>query len=163
MPMSCISTCRRRENCVHCRDLGKSAGRISMKSYWLKLLLLATFAYWASGAAKYVHEALEHHGRDASLDDDDDDDDGGPAIAAVSSGPAAAATHGSLPAPAKKKIPCPVCQMLAAMVLDRTAPPVIYTCSTQLVDILVLSDRVAPVLHACFALSARGPPAESAL
>jgi hypothetical protein len=43
----------------------------TMKSYWLKLLLLATFSFWGSGAAKYVHEALEHHGRDASVDDDD--------------------------------------------------------------------------------------------
>jgi hypothetical protein len=132
-----------------------------MKSYLLKLLLLGTFAFWASGAAKYLHETLEHHGRDASVDDDDDDDDlAAPAIASPQSPPQ---QQNSQQAPAKKKSPCPICQMLAAMVVDRSAPPVIPARSTQLIDRLVLLDRIAPVLHACFALSARGPPMGSSI
>ncbi len=46
-----------------------------MKSFWLRFLLLLTFAFWATGTAKYAHEQLEHHGKDASIDGDDDDDD----------------------------------------------------------------------------------------
>lgn len=125
-----------------------------MKCCWLKLLLLATFAFWASGAAKFAHEALEHHGLDASVDDDDD---GGSPTATLSSGQAPLSPQPASPVPPKK--PCPICQMLAAMVVDRSAPPVIPTLSTLLIETLVLSDRVAPNIHACFVLSARGPPA----
>jgi hypothetical protein len=124
-----------------------------MKSYLLKLLLLATFAFWASGAAKYVHEALEHHGKDASAIDDDDSPT--PAIALDTSFPQQQDQSQSAP---KKKSPCPICQMLAAMVVDRSAPPVMPTRSMRLIDTLVLQDRLAPILHACLALSARGPP-----
>jgi hypothetical protein len=127
-----------------------------MKSYWLKLLLLATFSFWGSGAAKYVHEALEHHGRDASVDDDDDDDDS--TATTLTSNQSQPQRPGSSQTPAKKKSPCPICQMLAAMTVDRSSPPVVFSLSTRLIARLVLLDHATPTLHACYTLSARDPP-----
>jgi hypothetical protein len=144
---------------VQCRRVKLTAARISMKAYWLKLLLLTTFAFWASGVAKYAHELMEHHGRDASVDDDDDDDDSAAvtsvAVSPLQKNPTQTATQ----TPVKKKCPCPVCQMLAAMVLDRTAPIVWPDCSNQLLGTLILLDWIAPDLLCCFASSARDPPA----
>jgi hypothetical protein len=143
-----------------------------MKSYWLKLLLLTTFAFWASGLAKYSHEAIEHHGRDASVDDDDDDD-GSESLTSANTpelhGSAQVSnqtntqtfTQPSTHAPDKKKGPCPVCQMLAAMVLDRTVPLTSPDCGNQLVCTLILLDLVAPDLLSCLASSARDPPANA--
>jgi hypothetical protein len=143
---------------------------ILMKSYWLKLLLLGAFAFWASGAAKYVHEAIEHHGRDASLDDDDDDDSAGVISAAVSpqqhnpaqtttQTAAQTKTETTTETSGQKKGPCPVCQMLAAMVLHHTAPPVRADRSNLLIGTLVWLDWVAPSVLSCFASFARDPPA----
>jgi|SRR5271170_1157432 len=123
-----------------------------MKPYWLRLLLLATFAFWATGTAKYAHEQLEHHGKDASVDDDDDDDDS----------PAPAAVAQSAPPPKdqpKSHHPCPVCQMLAAMTVDRSTPPPLPQISTECIAILVVADWHAPALFARFTPPARGPPA----
>jgi hypothetical protein len=129
----------------------------SMKLHWLRFVLLATFAFWASGVAKYTHEALEHHGRDASVDDDDDDDSGDLAVAAASK----AAPTDQTPVNHPTKHPCPVCQMLAGMVVDQSAPPVMLPTSQPLVARLVVCDHLAPVLEISCPQCARGPPAHS--
>lgn len=129
-----------------------------MKFSWVKYLLLAMFAFWATGTAKFAHEQLEHHGKDLSVadaDDDDDDDDSSFALGTTQPVPSAAHPQHQTPAPHH---PCPICQMLAGMVLDKSVPPVLPTPGTQLISTLILFDRVAPTLHACFVLSARGPP-----
>jgi hypothetical protein len=129
-----------------------------MKFFWLRYLLLSTFVFWATGAAKYTHEAIEHHGRDASVDDDDDDDSS-PPIVAVAMPVAPVSTDQTHP-PAKH--PCPVCQMLAAMAVARSAPPAVPPVCTRLVTTLIISDRIAPVINIAFSHSARGPPVLSA-
>ena len=126
-----------------------------MKFTWLKYLLLSTFVFWATGAAKYTHEALEHHGQDASVDDGDDDDDSSSLVAATPANP-------STPGPTHPaKHPCPVCQMLAGMVVDRSTPPALPTDYSPLVETLAVSDHIAPIVQACFVKSARDPPAIS--
>ena len=129
-----------------------------MKLYWLRILLLSTFAFWATGAAKYTHEALEHHGRDASVDDDDDDDDSSatPAAAAVPAIPQDRSHQ-----PAKQTHPCPVCQMLAAMVVNQSAPPVVPPLCIRLIGVLAIADHSTPTVPANFSRFARGPPESS--
>jgi hypothetical protein len=122
-----------------------------MKLPWLKLLLLFTFALWASGTAKYAHEQIEHHGKDLSaigVDDDDDDD---------SAVPVNSPSHDQQP----KHVPhhCPVCEMLAAMSVDKSTPPALPKVTSECIALLVVLDRQAPALYARFALPARGPPA----
>src|SRR5580658_6295338 len=109
-----------------------------MKPFWLRLLLLATFVFWATGTAKYAHEQLEHHGKDASVDDNDDDDDS-PAPPTVAT--TAGATTPSPQNQPKSHHPCPVCQMLAAMTVDRSTPPPLPQISTECIAILVVADR----------------------
>jgi hypothetical protein len=130
-----------------------------MRLYWLKLLLLSTFVFWASGVAKYAHEALEHHGRDASVDDDDDDDSSAAVTVACVALPQKAQTAASKDhSPPHTKHPCPICQMLAAMVVDRSAPPILPQVFLRLIGNLVFRDPVACDISARFARSARGPP-----
>jgi hypothetical protein len=126
-----------------------------MKFFWLKFLLLATFVFWASGLAKYTHEALEHHGRDASVDNDDDDDQ-----SVTVAGPQGATHQQQSGQPVKH--PCPICQMLAAMTVDRSTPPDLPPLRTDIVGTLIISDWLSPAVNACFTPSARGPPAACA-
>jgi hypothetical protein len=125
-----------------------------MKSLWLKLLLLGTFALWATGTAKYAHEAIEHHGKDMSAAgiEDDDDDSSIPVTPASHDQPTQHNPH-----------PCPVCEMLAAMSVDKSAPPALPQLSLDCIATLVVLDRQAPVLFAQFTLPARGPPASAFL
>ncbi len=92
-----------------------------MRHRWIQLLLLATFAFWATGAAKFVHEAVDHHGgRDACIDGDgcDDDDDGCVAAPTGAITTVAAPADRPAPSPDPPKHACPVCQILAAMFVD---------------------------------------------
>jgi hypothetical protein len=127
---------------------------VHMKFRWLKLLLLFTFALWASGTAKYAHEQIEHHGKDLSaigVDDDDDDDS------------SIAVTPTSHDQPAKHTPHhCPVCEMLAAMSVVKSTPPALPKVTSECVAVLVVLDRQAPALYARFTLPARGPPAFAA-
>jgi hypothetical protein len=124
-----------------------------MKFYWLRFLLLTTFVFWATGAAKYTHEVLEHHGQDASIDDDDDDDSSaGVATAALSAPTQQDPSH----PPAKHA--CPICQMLAGMAVERSTPPALPTNYLPLIETLIIADHVAPIVHASFDHTARGPP-----
>jgi hypothetical protein len=136
--------------CIDAIDLGESFSE--MKFLWIKLLVLSSFTFWGSGLAKHVHEAMEHHGHDASIEDDDDDDCGPVAKAGLAEQP-------SETQPAKpKKSPCPVCQMLAAMTVHHSPPPDFPITSELSIGTATVVDRIAPTLHACFALSARDPP-----
>ncbi len=128
-----------------------------MKFTWLKLLLLGTFVFWASGTAKFAHEALEHHGRDPSLADDDDDDDS--SVAATPVTPA-----GQSPARDQsqhKSHPCPVCEMLAGMTVQHTTPPALPQVSGECIELLIVLDQQTPILHVQFVRLARGPPVQS--
>ena len=128
-----------------------------MKLYWLRILLLSAFTFWGTGAAKYAHEALEHHGRDASVDDDDDDDDSSASPTVAMAVPTSTPLDQSHQ-PVKQKHPCPVCQMLAAMVVDRSAPPIVPPLCIRLISVLVIADHTAPALPVQFTCLARGPP-----
>jgi hypothetical protein len=127
-----------------------------MRYRWLNIFLLGTFAFWASGAARFAHEQIEHHGHDESSQLDDDDDDDGPpsAVNAASQTAPHTDTH---PDPHSHH-PCPVCQMLAAMTVHH-APPLDFPINSELsTGTATVVDRTAPTLHACFELSARDPP-----
>ncbi len=122
-----------------------------MKFHFAKFLVLITFTFWASGFAKFVHEAIEHHGRDASVEEDDDDDSAASVLPASQ-------IPGS-PSPAKPtKPPCPVCQMLAAMAVCHSAPSFVPMGVGPLLGTLILPNRVAPPVRPNFARSARDPP-----
>jgi DUF2946 family protein len=126
---------------------------LHMKCSWLKLLLLFTFGLWASGTAKYTHEQIEHHGKDLSaigVDDDDDDSAVAPAAQPSQDQQRKHAPHH-----------CPVCEMLAAMSVDKSTPPVLPKITSECIAVLVVMDRQAPALYARFTLPARGPPALS--
>lgn len=126
-----------------------------MRPRWISIFLLGTFVFWASGTAKFAHEQIEHHGHDAaSADDDDDDDDALPAPPPPASTPAGPA-H---PRDSHPHHPCPICQMLAAMTVDRSPPPALPQTPAGCVAVLPVMDWAAPHLLAPFSLPARGPP-----
>lgn len=112
-----------------------------MQLPWLKLLLLATFAYWATGAARFVHEAVEHRGLHQSAEVDDDDD--------------APVAHDQ---PAHHGHPCPVCQMLAAMVAEQPGPSLSLTPTFDWATSLVLVNHTAPWTRQPLTRLTTGPP-----
>jgi len=125
-----------------------------MKLWWLKLLLVGTFVFWASGTAKYAHEQIEHHGKDMSVADDDDDDDS--SVAPQAPAPTQDTSNSAKPHPHQ---PCIVCQMLAAMTADRSSPPALPNALSGCIAMLAVAHWQAPALRWHFQLPARGPPA----
>lgn len=133
-----------------------------MKSLWLRIFLLCTFAYWGTGTAKFLHEQVEHHGgRDDALVDDKDDGDIADVLAAANA-PALTSDHGQHPAkpkPLRHDETCFLCQQLSAMAAERSAPPVLPAVTLDLVATLVIPDWHAPVVRFSLLHPARGPPA----
>lgn len=121
-----------------------------MHRYWVRILLLATFAYWATGTAKYVHEAVEHHGHDASIDDDDD-----AVLISPSRDHSSPLTQSHDP---KHKHPCPICQMLAATAVVSSSPPIILAPTLDVVAILSTPHWRSPVVRPAFTYLTTGPP-----
>jgi hypothetical protein len=121
----------------------------------MKILLLVTFVYWATGMAKHVHKAVERHGRDASVDDDDDDDGGLVSVASPSSAMLVPLKQAADP---KHKHPCPICQMLAVMAVEGSAPPVTLAPALDLVAVVFPPDWEAPVIRPGYTYLTTGPP-----
>jgi hypothetical protein len=83
-----------------------------MVSRSIKLLLLATLLAWATGAAQFIHERIEH------ADGDE------PSAVAVDSAPSTADSSDPPKAPAHHgHDDCPTCQLLAHMKAAPVAPP----------------------------------------
>ncbi|MGD0766855.1 MAG: hypothetical protein ABSB42_01395 [Tepidisphaeraceae bacterium] len=108
------------------------------------ILVLLTFAYWASGLGECLHERFEHHHekpqavesgkRDSSkpLQEGDDHDD------------------------------CVICQTLKAMKAHQPTPPTLPEPTLPSVEIVPLPQPEAPVLAFVVFIPARAPPSLSA-
>lgn len=126
-----------------------------MRAFWIKLLLLSTFAFWATGTAKFTHELLEHHGgRDACVDDDGDD-----CATPLAAAPTPAGDHPQQPA--HPGHPCPVCQMLGAMMVDRPPGVAVPHPSAAVVAVPAVFGQAELVVRLKFAPPHTGPPAGS--
>lgn len=134
-----------------------------MKSLWLRILLLCTFAYWGTGAAKFLHEMVEHHGGrdDFAAAPDDDDGDIATVLSTLTVHTASTGSPAAIPAkpkPLRHDEVCFICQQLAAMAAEKSAPPVVLAPTLDLVRTLSIPDWHAPVVRVAFICSARAPP-----
>lgn len=130
-----------------------SSAQTTMRLLPVKLLLLCSFAFWATGAAKVVHELVEHHGGHVSSVVDVDDDDDAPVTVAPPADPAHAEQ------PVHHGHPCPVCEMLAAMVVDQPSPPVTLTPTLDVIATLAPPRWEAPLVTPTYVRLTTGPPA----
>src|SRR5258708_2157744 len=113
----------------------------------IKLLLLACFAYWASGAALFVHERLEHA-----------DGEGGAVIAACSQPTTALDKSTDHKRPHHDHDDCPTCQLLAHMSVNRSAPPPPVCVQLPRIGAISPVDWRAPVAMAMTFAPIRAPP-----
>lgn len=112
---------------------------------WLQILLLGAFVYWATGAAQYLHELIEHHH----------------GVTETTSHPVG--THAL---PAKNPAPAPdsdadciTCQNLKIMKAAPVAPPVLAPQPTLLRhETPPLLEREVPVLSFVVFIPSRAPP-----
>jgi hypothetical protein len=106
----------------------------------IQFLLLASFAFWASGSAAYLHELLEHsHAQ-----------------------PAVHAGVG-ISKPAKQghsEDDCPICASLAAMHLSPIAPSVAVTSALLCVGSTPVINLTDPSSSTVSIPQSRGPPAK---
>jgi hypothetical protein len=124
-----------------------------MMNYLLKLLMLGTFAFWATGLAKFVHVQIEHHGKIDCCDDDDDfDQESSCATDALTQHP------NNQQSPDQHHHGCAICEMLAAMTVDRSTPPPCLTPTLDTIFILIVVDLHPPFLQFVYYSPARGPP-----
>ena len=126
---------------------------LDMRFRWLYLLLLATFAYWATGAAKFVHETTEHQGGRVGLVSDDDDDD-----CKVGSATPDGGRPDRRPEPAQHGHPCPVCQVLAAMVVHGGSTSLPPAVAADPIAVLTVQNHASPVVRPSFSRLTTGPP-----
>ncbi len=116
-----------------------------MANRWIKFVLLASIICWATGAAQFVHELVEHGEHDEQA-------------ASVVSTPV---DHQS-PADGRSKHhdhdDCPTCQMLAHMSVTKTAPPPPLCAHLPTFYLLPLFDWRSPVVESHTFAPIRGPP-----
>jgi hypothetical protein len=112
----------------------------------VKFLILACIAFWATGAAQYAHECIEHGA-------------GGYSEEAKATRPAGPAWDNADPDDGD----CPTCIMLASMASERAVPPVLPDLVGSCIDILIVCDRPAPVLTLLRFEPARGPPVDPSI
>jgi hypothetical protein len=106
----------------------------------IQLLLLASFAFWASGSAAYLHELLEHS----------------------HASPAMHASAG-ISKPGKQghsEADCPICASLAAMHLSTIAPSVAMTSALLCVGSTPVLNLIDPSSRTVSLPQSRGPPAK---
>jgi hypothetical protein len=145
--------------CGRCHQLASSGNR--MHSKWIKYFLLLTFAYWATGAAKYFHELIEHHGGADNCIDDDDDCATVPAeVPAQLASNTSSQNAQSKPAPAPHhgEQDCVVCKNLAAMAVEQPLPVVVPEPSQHEIAVLFLHDWIPPIVRPEFIHPSTGPP-----
>ena len=115
-----------------------------------RFLLLACFAFWACGAALYLHERLEHGGGA---------EDESPLAASAAGAGAAPAPEGGHDRPHHHDHDkCPVCQALTSMKADRASGPVLLESHRPLAATLHPLRRRPPVVFCLPSAPIRGPP-----
>jgi hypothetical protein len=129
-----------------------------MHSKWIKYFLLLTFAYWATGAAKYFHELIEHHGGVDNCIDDDDDECAAVPAQLVSNTPSQNAQSKPAPAPHHGDQDCIICKNLAAMAVEQPLPAVVPEPSQDEIAVLILHDWIPPIVRPEFNHPSTGPP-----
>jgi len=106
----------------------------------IQFLLLACFAFWASGSAAYLHELIEHSHAQPAMH----------AGAGVSK-------------PVKQghsEADCPICASLAAMHLSPIAPSVVVTSALLCVGSTPVLNSSDPSSRTVSIPQSRGPPAQ---
>jgi len=156
-----------------------------MKLSPVKLLLLLSFTFWATGLAKYAHDKLLHDGTTAVVVAEDAN---GFRSVAAAPGPAAGPSHmawaslwrqhswcmvcgwGHAAQAAKDQRAagrhsgptnhsgCMVCQMLAAMSAQNSSPPILTVVMLPAVESVPVWDQQMAACPVPSSLGARGPP-----
>jgi len=136
-----------------------------MKATCIRALLLATFVFWASGVAQFVHVQIEHQGIAPSLmsADDDQDDDAPTAPTSSAHVPTGMAPrqrdpNQQSPATTPAKRPCILCQLLSAMLADRVPPIALPRPDTRLVALVSWTVESSFRAVAPLNRQARAPP-----
>ena len=133
--------------------MGEGRGPSDVRSFSIKLLLMASLSWWVSGAAGFVHERMEavEAGADAAV------------APAPNSLPALGSPNGldGLQAPKHKHSPddCPFCRLLATMRAQPGLafnPPIVQWVQCGW---LALTPQEAPSLFQFTPIHSRGPPA----
>lgn len=114
-----------------------------MKLGPVKFLMLAVFAYWASGLGRYLHERIEHCPDAAAR----------ARLVAAQGVPSVHAADDS-----HSEQDCPICSMLAHMAVGGSAPPLLIYLANDRHAALVFPDRPTPLSSYEQFLPSRGPP-----
>ena len=117
-----------------------------MKSNWLKFFVLANFAFWASGTARFVHMQIEH--ADVAFHDDD-----GCSNASYES----TDDHGNK---AHHDQTCFICNSLSAMIAHSAPAVVAPAVSLDVIATLIVNDWQSPTVGSHYDHSGRDPPAQ---
>jgi hypothetical protein len=134
-----------------------------MMNNLVKLLMLGTFAFWATGLAQFVHVQIAHHGKIECCDDCDncgcdncdcDNCDQDSCLAKDTPTPHAADQHSST----HHDHGCAVCQMLTAMTVDRCSPPPCLAPTNETIFLITIIDAKPPFLRFIYRSPARAPP-----
>lgn len=116
-----------------------------MKFSRVGILLIVAIAFWATGAAHWAHEALEHsEGATAQLT---------PAVTTF--GPHFQAGHSD----SHSHEDCSVCQILSGITIEYIAPGISLLVHSPSLETLHLVQSSPPVIFVAWLLPSRGPPA----
>ncbi len=113
-----------------------------MKNSAFKLLLVAIFAFWATGLAQYTHEMVEHVGPQRAADK-----------LHTSSNSSHSQQHHS-----DSDDDCPTCAMFASMAAGPIAVPLIVGPPQRVVPAPALRDHLAPTAPLLQVHRSRAPP-----
>lgn len=117
-----------------------------MNAARVKLVMLAAFAYWASGVAQYLHERIEHC------------PDSGECQAATCN-LSAPGVHSVQPGRhSHSEEDCPICSMLAHMSVGQSAPPPLIHLAHYCHASPIVPDHRTPLSSYELFLPSRGPP-----
>lgn len=118
-----------------------------MRNQLLKLTLVLSFAFWATGLAQFAHERLEHcHGAE-------------PGTSSITHAAyQAAATLKTDSTDHHSEADCPLCAMFASMAVRTLAPAPVLLFLHQCIAIAQVWDRLAPIPSFEQFLPSRGPP-----
>jgi len=114
-----------------------------MKTSAFKLLLVAIFAFWATGLAQYTHEMVEHVG---------------PQRAAEELHAPGNSSHSNPQHHSDSDDDCPTCAMFASMAAGPIAVPVLIGPPRRVVPAPTLPEHVAPRAPLIQVEHSRAPP-----
>jgi hypothetical protein len=118
-----------------------------MPTRWIKFVLLACIVCWATGAAQFVHERVQHADHDEP--------------AKLLSSAVARPDNAPPKAPHRHHDDhddCPTCQMLAHMSAMRVVPPTPISVHLPTFCIVPLTDWRSPIVKSHTFAPIRGPP-----